>query len=412
MAANEKRSVAVYGIGLVASKGAQFMVACTPELGQAELMFEAESTQLPVTTKQHPRPTGDLWQPSVANPTTVPVPLPVVVVRVDGPFTALDRKLWLALVHIGFPNMDKPGHIHEVPISDIVYLFRRVTGRRDLGARGTVGLTKKLNEDTEAAVLWQSVRRLAKTTIEWEDKDYVGINTLLGARMDKQARQAGKLYFTFDPLLAQHVLAPRAWARLNVHVVMKLRSKYAVTLYEILEAYANRENQTCVASIDEVRSWLKVPEETAYNEWRAFRRRVIDPAVSEINAHAEEAGFTVEYEGIREGKAFTKIRFSVAKTGERHKREAMLGQKAKVQERRTRAIAGLADPDNPPMPSGVAIESFRGKWPGHDPYAVINSFQDKWRTEGCATIRSPDGAFLKFAEGMFKSRATNRRIAR
>ena len=39
--------------------------------------------------------------------------------------------------------------------------------------------------------------------------------------MDKEARMASKLYFTFDPLLAQHVLAPRAWARLNVHLVMK-----------------------------------------------------------------------------------------------------------------------------------------------------------------------------------------------
>ena len=124
-------------------------------------------------------------------------------------------------------------------------------------------LTKQLSEQPDAARLWQSIRRLAKTTIEWEDNDYMGINSLLGARMDKDARISGKLYFTFDPLLAQHVLAPRAWARLNVHVVMKLRSKYAVTLYEILEAYANRENKVCTATIDEVRNWLKVPEDAS-----------------------------------------------------------------------------------------------------------------------------------------------------
>jgi hypothetical protein len=41
-------------------------------------------------------------------------------------------------------------------------------------------------------------------------------------------------------------------------------------------------------------------------------------------------------------------------------------------------------------------------WPGLDPYEVINRFQDKGRAEGHAVIRSPDGAFLKFAEGMFK----------
>jgi hypothetical protein len=150
------------------------------------------------------------------------------------------RKAW--------DDLDKPGHIHEIAIADIVALFRKVSGRRDLGGSGTLQLAKNMSEQTDAALLWQSVRRLAKTTIEWEDDDYMGINSLLGARMDRNARSLGRLYFTFDPLLAQHVLAPRVWARINVHVVMKLRSKYAVTLYEVLEAYANRESKVCTAS--------------------------------------------------------------------------------------------------------------------------------------------------------------------
>ena len=147
----------------------------SPENNQAPSMrcLISESPQLPVTTKQRPRATGDLWQPSAANPTTVPVPLPVVVVRVDGPFTALDRKLWLALVHIAFPDLDKPGHIHEISIGEIIELFRKVSGRRDLGAKGTLQLTKKLSENTEAAVLWQSIvasrkrRSNGKTTTIW-----------------------------------------------------------------------------------------------------------------------------------------------------------------------------------------------------------------------------------------------------
>ena len=63
------------------------------------------------------------------------------------------------------------------------------------------------------------------------------------------------------------------------------------------------------------------------------------------------------------------------------------------------------------MPSGDALDTFRRKWPGNDPYEVIGRFQDKWRAEGCAALRSPDGAFLKFAEGMFKARAEKGRAA-
>ncbi|WP_018264088.1 replication initiation protein [Methylobacterium sp. WSM2598] len=372
-------------------------------------MVDSLFPELPLS-KAPPKATGNLWRPSIANPTTVPVPLPVVVVRVEGPFTALDRKLWLALVRHAWDNLDKPGHIHQLPIADLVSLFRRVSGRRDLGDKGVIA-GSRAGEESDAARLWQSIRRLVKTTIEWEDDSYQGINSLLGARMDKEVRKSGKLYYTFDPLLVQHVLAPRVWARLNVHVVMKLRSKYAVTLYEILEAYANRENTYCIASLDEVRNWLKVPAASSYGGWKDFKRRVIEPAVLEINKHADEAGFLVEYKPIRQGKAFSKIEFKVTKTDGRQQRDTLFSSKANMQMRRSRAADGIPDPDSPPMPSGEALESFREKWPGKDPYEVVDRFQDKWRAEGCAVIRKPDAAFLKFAEGMFASRVRRGRAA-
>jgi hypothetical protein len=193
--------------------------------------------------------------------------------------------------------------------------------------------------------------------------------------------------------------------------MMKLRSKYAVTLYEILEAYANRQHPVCEVSIDEFRGWLKVPDDASYKVWRDLRKRIVDVAVDEINANAGESGFTVRYEALRQGKAFTKIKFTVEKTDGRTAHESMLVRKAKLHKQRAKSIAGIPDPDNPPMPSGVAIETFRARWPGNDPYEVIGRFQDKWRDGGHAVIRKPDAAFLKFAEGMFKSRARKGRAA-
>ena len=110
------------------------------------MLEDDDSPQLPFDIKEGPKATGDLWEPSGKVPVTVPVPLPVVVVRVEGPFTALDRKLWLALVRQAWDNLDKPGHIHEVAIAELVDLFRRVSGRRDLGGKGTLQLTKQVSE--------------------------------------------------------------------------------------------------------------------------------------------------------------------------------------------------------------------------------------------------------------------------
>ena len=56
---------------------------------------------------------------------------------------------------------------------------------------------------------------------------------------------------------------------------------------------------------------------------------MIDPAVNEINEHGEEGGFIVAYEGVREGKSFTKIKFMLTKMAARDDRDAMLQGKAK-----------------------------------------------------------------------------------
>jgi Initiator Replication protein len=343
-------------------------------------------------------------QVTPTKPASVPVPLPVVMVNIEGSYTALDRKLWLLLLHNAWDDLDKPNIIHEAAIADVLRLFRQF-GRRDLGQHGTIEQSKKTTEEGEAAAIWQSVRRLTKTTVDWEDAEYKGISTLLASAMThKTYRESGRIYYTFSAQFAKNILIPRAFARLRIHFIMGLRSKYAVTLYEILEAYANRREPSCVVSITELRGWLKVPEES-YGIWRDLRRFVIDPAIDEINERAEDAGFSVSYEGIREGKAFSKIKFSVVKTEARTEDETAIKKKSAMHKRRAQSIAGIpADPERPPFPTGDAIEAFRDKWPRHDPYEVINRWQEHWRDKGCVVLRNPDGAFLKFAEGMFKSR--------
>jgi hypothetical protein len=250
-------------------------------------MDDSASPQLPLALRQKPRPTGDIWEPSKTHPATVPVPLPVVMVRVDGPFTALDRKLWLLLLHNAWDELDTDQTYHEISVSELLRLFRRF-GRTDLGTRGKIKLGKT-EEDTEAAALWDSVRRLVKTTVEWEDDDYQGISALVSeALMNKRYRESGKIYYAFGKGLSQQILAPRAFARLRCHVVLALRSKYAVTLYEILEAYVNRRENTLMVSIEDFRSWLKVPED-AYRDWKDLKRNVVLPAVNELNQHGEGA---------------------------------------------------------------------------------------------------------------------------
>lgn len=369
-------------------------------------MSNSATGQLPLVLRQQrqqPKPTGDIWEPSKTHPATVPVPLPVVMVRVEGPFTALDRKLWLLLLHNAWNELDKLDNerpYHEISVSELLRLFRRF-GRSDLGTRGKIKLGK-VEEETEAAALWDSLRRLVKTTVEWEDEDYQGISALVSeALLNKRYRESGKIYYAFGKGLSQQILAPRAFARLRCHVVLALRSKYAVTLYEILEAYVNRRESSLTVSIEEFRLWLKVPED-AYRDWKDLKRNVVLPAVNEINQHGEEGGFFVAYEGMREGKSFTKIKFTLAKSAERDDRDMQLQGKA----RRGRAFVattGRAAPSAPYEPTDAVLDQLRTIAPGWDRQALVARYR-QW-SRGKAAPDNPHGAFIGWAKRFAKEKS-------
>ncbi len=400
--AGDKNSVALEEISGISppKTGGQNILSSSAKVCHRHLMKSSESPlQLDLKNANAPKATGDVLDTDSRVPATVPVPLPVVMVRVEGPFTALDRKLWLVLLHNawhemehGFENGKK---FHSISIAEVLRLFRKF-GRTDLGKSGPLQLTRDRIEDTEAAPIWDSLRRLVKTTVQWEDDDYLAISALLGgALITKKYRQTGNINYDFGPILTQNILLPRTFARLKVHVILKLRSKYAVTLYEILESYVNRQNKECIATIEQIKSWLKVPDD-AYKEWIDLRRNVIEPAIKEINEHADEAGFTVAYEGIREGKGFTKIKFTVSKTRERANKELFIKEAAK----RKRGFKPTASTAGHYEPTDAVLNQLREIAPGWDRQALLVQYRE-W-IAGKPAPKNPHGAFIGWCKKVAK----------
>ena len=277
---------------------------------QDGLFTEAELTGI--------QPSGSPWLVSNDDPATVPVPLQTSIVDVRGPYTEKDRKLWVFLLHAVFDELgEKP--MHSLSVREINAVFREMGG------------------DHNTKWLWDSAKRLAETVAEWktvcelgdERFEELGIGSLLFANLSKKAKGAGNLTFGFPPNLIPIIKEPMRFARLRVHFLMKLSGKYAVTLYEILEGFANRRDGRCEVSIDDLRTWLKVPEGT-YPEWKNFRHRVLRPAVEQINADPIGAGFTVEYTPVREGRFYKKIVFQMTKTDNRQATEKLMKRKAKA----------------------------------------------------------------------------------
>lgn len=279
------------------------------------------------------QPTGSAWVISNEDPATVPVPLQTVIVSVEGPYTERDRKLWVFLLHAVFEELGKQP-LHTLSVREINAVFRELGGEH-----GT-------------SWLWESAKRLAKTTIEWEynlgDERVQGVASLFSAEVHKSARAQGNLRFGFPPLLIPILKEPTRFARLRVHFLLKLSGKYAVTLYEILEGFVNRRDGQCRVSIEELRTWLKVPEDS-YATWKDFRKWVLDPALKQINDDPLGAGFSVDYTPIRKGRFYNELVFQIIKTPKRIQTDQLIkrnaGDARKIKAAKERGRPALLDAD-------------------------------------------------------------------
>ena len=326
--------------------------------------------------------TGNPWIVDTIDPATVPVPLQVVITSVQGPYTARDRKLWTFLLHAAFDELGKKGG-HSIPIKDINGVFRSLGGEHS----------------TEW--IWNSAKRLAQTTVEFEvtygDERYDTVTSIFTASVPRKGKRGSELHFWFPEPLIPIIKEPLRFARLRVHFLIQLSGKYAVTLYEILEGFANRRDGECRVTIEELRQWLKVPD-GAYPDWKNFRHRVLRPAIDQINADPLGAGFTIEYEPIRKGRFYHEIRFKLTKTKDRiqHERDIRSAKSSKAR------LAELKAKGRPALTSDMIARADRETRHTLDMAEIERQFWAHWESKGKPDFKSVGGAFMNFTKGKYR----------
>lgn len=95
------------------------------------------------------------------------------------------------------------------------------------------------------------------------------------------------LYYSYSPQLAQRILKPAIFARLNMSVQNRLTFNHSQTLYENCVRYRGRVGRTKIWDIETFRNLMGVGEAAAYRQYKELNRRVIKPAVVAINQHTE-----------------------------------------------------------------------------------------------------------------------------
>ena len=98
----------------------------------------------------------------------------------------------------------------------------------------------------------------------------------------KELAKRATLRYGLPRKLAPILETSGRWGRIKAEIVCSMTSKYAIALYELIQLRANMERCVETFSVERFRELVGVPPGT-YARADNFQRKVLDPAVLEVN---------------------------------------------------------------------------------------------------------------------------------
>ncbi|MEL6959808.1 MAG: replication initiation protein [Pseudomonadota bacterium] len=293
------------------------------------------------------------------------------------PLTLTDRRIYNQLLENAWDAIDKP--------------VTHVVAKADL--RGSHNSNDRVGESIE-----RLMSAIVKVKVTHDGEDAIERVQLLGGNVET-TRRDGVLEYEIPPRLRRIIKDSTVFARLQREVMFALSSKYALTLYEMIQKRGNlRYRSTETFTLEDLRGILGVPK-GKLGSWSNLKLRAIDPSVEEVSALSD---FIVEAVPRKTGRRVTHVELRWWRKDGGGQAEAERALQYSKVGRKARA-AGTVE-ELKPRPTwldakGAALrtetyETARLRHPGYDIYHV----EGEWRawSQGKDDPRDPDRAFLAF----------------
>lgn len=300
------------------------------------------------------------------------------------PLTLNDRRIYNLLLENAWDAIEKP--VSHVISKSLL--------------RGSHNSNDRVGESVE-----RLMSAIVKIQVEHEGVPAVERVQLLGGNIET-LRRDGLFEYEIPARLRKIIRDSTVFARLQREVMFALSSKYALTLYEMVQKRGNlRWRSSERFSLEEVRGILGVPR-GKLTSWSNLKLRALEPALAEVNALSD---YVVEIEPIKTGRKVSHVELRWwRKDGEgvgkaaRELSFSRVGRKMRTEEREeTPAKPARTIRPRPAWldRSGAALrsetyETARLRHPGYDVYFVEGAWRD-WSAEK-EPATDPDKAFLAF----------------
>ena len=156
--------------------------------------------------------------------------------------------------------------------------------------------TKSLLRGLKQKVMWLELPDGTEVTVGWLAKAWINKRSgIVKIRLDEDL-----VPYLFD-LQEKYT----SYILLNI---LAMKSQYSIRIYEILRSHSYQK--VTKYEIDKLKKMLMVEDVKSYNRFPDFRRKVLGPAMAEINEYTD---LTVSYEPITKGRKVIKIKFHINK---------------------------------------------------------------------------------------------------
>lgn len=212
----------------------------------------------------------------------------VATIHCSNKLSLLERKISNALLFHAFPNL-KLHLVHEIKMDELKRLISANTRNH--------------------FALKEALKKLISTVLEWnllED----GVPELEGWNastiLSSVSVSRGVIKYQYSELIKTLIIDPKVYGKINLTIQARFKSAYALALYENCSRYRGLP-YTKNIDILIFRKLMGVEEEK-YTIFRDFNRRVLNPAISEINACSD---IRVTPEITRLGRVVKSIKFKI-----------------------------------------------------------------------------------------------------
>ena len=213
-------------------------------------------------------------------------------IQIQSKISLLQRRAWNVLLANAY---------NELPDKDI----HRVS---------MVELAAKLGfGDGNQEYLKEMLRALVDCTVEWnvlgkDNKQEWGVASLLANAKIRD----GICTYSFAPELRYKLYNPRIYAKLNLRLQNRFKSRYALILWEVCFDYFDTDRdqgETPFIPLETFKTLMGL-EETDYPVYKVLNQSVIKPAIKEIN---DVTNYHVEVEQKRLGRKVAELKFRITR---------------------------------------------------------------------------------------------------